>query len=95
MLPIDQQNITQPLIQVIGDLKHPYASELSFDNPRLFVSCLGEDHIRICTIDNNGGKLIEQVADWIATNRCAGPHYFTFAPKPECFLLFKLIRCHN
>ncbi|HGJ5873043.1 MAG TPA: 6-phosphogluconolactonase [Arsenophonus apicola] len=84
VLPIDQQGSAQPVIQVVGDLKHPHASGVSFDNARLFVPCLGEDHIRIYTIANNG-HLTEQVAGRIATNQGAGPRHLAFAPNQNAF----------
>ncbi|MFS1539462.1 MAG: 6-phosphogluconolactonase [Candidatus Phlomobacter fragariae] len=84
VLPIDQQGIAQPPIQIIGDLKHPHASGVSFDNLRLFVPCLGEDHIRIYTINNNG-HLTEEVAHRIVTNKSAGPRHLAFSSNQNAF----------
>ncbi|VAY02446.1 6-phosphogluconolactonase [Arsenophonus endosymbiont of Aleurodicus dispersus] len=84
VLPVDQHKIAQSPIQVISDLKHPHASGVSFDNSRLFVTCLGEDHIRIYIINNNG-YLTEQVAHRITTNKGAGPRHLAFLPNQNCF----------
>ncbi|HGJ5875319.1 MAG TPA: 6-phosphogluconolactonase [Arsenophonus sp.] len=84
VLPIDHQGSAQSPIQVIADLKHPHASGVSFDNKRLFVPCLGEDHIRIYAI-NNSGHLTEDVANRISTKKGAGPRHLAFANNQNVF----------
>ncbi|MFP3013290.1 MAG: 6-phosphogluconolactonase [Arsenophonus sp. NC-QC1-MAG3] len=84
VLPIDQQGIAQSAIQIIDDLKHPHSSGVNFDNSRLFVPCLGEDHIRIYAINNNG-HLTEHIAQRITTNKGAGPRHLTFLPNQKIF----------
>lgn len=84
VLPVDQQGIAQSPIQIIGDLKHPHASGVSFDNSHLFVPCLGEDQIRVYTINDNG-HLTEQVAYRITTNEGAGPRHLAFSPNYNAF----------
>ncbi|MGP1956279.1 MAG: 6-phosphogluconolactonase [Arsenophonus sp. NC-PE1-MAG3] len=84
VLPIDQRGVAQSAIQVIYDLKHPHSSGVNFDNSRLFVPCLGEDHIRIYAINNNG-YLTEHIAQRIKTNKGAGPRHLTFLPNQNVF----------
>ncbi|MGP1931332.1 MAG: 6-phosphogluconolactonase [Arsenophonus sp. ET-YP4-MAG3] len=84
VLPINQYGIVQSSIQIIDNLKHPHASGIFFDNSRLFVTCLGEDCIRIYTINKNG-YLNEEIAYRITTNKGAGPRHLAFSPNKNAF----------
>lgn len=84
VLPINQQGIPQKPIQIIRNLKYPHASGIIFDNSRLFVTCLGEDYIRIYTINNNG-YLIEEISYRISTNKGAGPRHLAFSSNQNVF----------
>lgn len=84
VLHTDKQGIARLPIQVVSGLKHPHFSRVSFDNLRLFVPCLGEDHIRVYAISNNG-KLTEQVTERIITNKGAGPRHLVFSPNRNVF----------
>ncbi|AMA64853.1 6-phosphogluconolactonase [Candidatus Arsenophonus lipoptenae] len=79
VLPINQYGIPEPAIQVINDLKNPHGSIVSFDNLHLFVSCLGEDYIRIYTISNDG-YLNEKIANRLFTKNGSGPRHLIFSP---------------
>ncbi|MGP1952733.1 MAG: 6-phosphogluconolactonase [Arsenophonus sp. ET-KM2-MAG3] len=84
VLPLNQYGIPQSPIQIISDLKHPHSSGIFFDNLRLFVACLGEDRIRIYTINKNG-YLNEEIAYRITTNKGAGPRHLAFSPNKNAF----------
>ncbi|BGI50739.1 MAG: 6-phosphogluconolactonase [Arsenophonus endosymbiont of Ceratovacuna japonica] len=79
VLSIDQYGNAQSPIQIIKNLKCPHASGVNFDNSRLFVTCLGEDRIRVYIISNNG-HLIERSADKLITNKGSGPRHLAFSP---------------
>ncbi|MFP3014642.1 MAG: beta-propeller fold lactonase family protein [Arsenophonus sp.] len=84
VLPINQRGIPQVPIQVIGNLKHPHDSKVSFDNSRLFVPCLGDDSIRVYIINKNG-NLTEDLSNKIFTNKNSGPRHLVFSKNNNVF----------
>ena len=88
VLSVDQQGIPSTAIQVIEGLKNPHSSHVDSDNKQLWVPCLGEDHIRLFNLAEDG-RLTEASADQIVTQSGAGPRHLAFHPT------HKVIYCVN
>ncbi|MRE47149.1 beta-propeller fold lactonase family protein, partial [Escherichia coli] len=54
VLPINQQGIAQAPIQLIEGLDKPHSSNIDWHNKQLIVPCLGEDHIRLFNLSEEG-----------------------------------------
>ncbi|ETT02042.1 MULTISPECIES: 6-phosphogluconolactonase [Providencia] len=88
VLPIGSDGVAGAPIQVIEGLRHPHSSHMDADNQQLWVPCLGEDHIRLFDLANNG-YLTEATADQITTAPKAGPRHLALHPRE------KVIYCLN
>ncbi|AFH94998.1 TPA: 6-phosphogluconolactonase [Providencia stuartii] len=88
VLPINQEGVPQTAIQVIEGLRNPHSSHVDADNQQLWVPCLGEDHIRLFDLHDDG-HLTEASADQISSAKGAGPRHLAFHPQ------HKVIYCVN
>lgn len=88
VLPIDNNGIPQTAIQVVEGLRNPHSSHVDVDNQQLWVPCLGEDHIRLFDLHEDG-TLTEASADQISSEKGAGPRHLALHPQE------KVIYCLN
>ena len=88
VLPINSDGVPSSAIQVIEGLRNPHSSHVDADNQQLWVPCLGEDHIRLFDLHENG-YLTEATADQITTAPKSGPRHLAFHPQQ------KVIYCLN
>ncbi|HAT3808660.1 TPA: 6-phosphogluconolactonase [Morganella morganii] len=79
VLPIRDNGLPARAVQVIEGLKNPHSANIAQDGCTLFVPCLGEDHIRAYTIEEDG-RLTERHADMLTVAAGAGPRHMAFHP---------------
>ncbi|MFS3726346.1 6-phosphogluconolactonase [Proteus mirabilis] len=84
VLPINQQGIAQAPIQLIEGLNKPHSSNIDWHNKQLIVPCLGEDHIRLFNLSEEG-HLSEARSEELTTAINAGPRHLAFNPNGEVF----------
>ncbi|QNP18842.1 6-phosphogluconolactonase [Providencia rettgeri] len=88
VLTINEEGVPDRVVQVIEGLRNPHSSHVDVDNQQLWVPCLGEDHIRLFDLHENG-YLTEATADQITTAEKSGPRHLAFHPTE------KVIYCVN
>ncbi|HCM62556.1 MAG TPA: 6-phosphogluconolactonase [Morganella sp. (in: Bacteria)] len=80
VLPVGADGIPAYPVQIIEGLKNPHSANIAQDGRTLFVPCLGEDHIRTYTIEDDG-RLTERRADMLTVAAGAGPRHMAFHPE--------------
>lgn len=84
VLPINAKGIPQSPIQIIEGLNKPHSSNIDWNNKQLIVPCLGEDHIRLFDLSEDG-RLTEAGTEELTTAQNAGPRHMAFHPNGDVF----------